>query len=100
MMKITFNHVETSKLILYISYTTAIFFTCIIAYGNLKGLSMGDLATITGINWGEVAAANGFYYWKAKNENRSKYVLKFIQDLSDKEVGDNVARLCEVVIKD
>lgn len=99
-MKITFNHVETSKLILYISYANAIFFTCVIAMGNLKGVSMSDLATITGINWGEVAAANGFYYWKAKNENRSKYVMKFIQDLNEKEVGDNVARLCEIVIKD
>ena len=99
-MKITFNHVETSKLILYISYANAIFFTCVIAIGNFKGVSMSDLATITGISWGEVAAANSFYYWKAKNENRSKYVMKFIQDLNEKEIGDNVARLCEVVLKD
>ena len=99
-MKKIFASIETSKLILYISYANAIFFTCAIAMGNFKGVSMSDLATITGISWGEVAAANSFYYWKAKNENRSKYVMKFIQDLNEKEIGDNVARLCEVVLKD
>ena len=99
-MKKIFASIETSKLILYISYANAIFFTCVIAIGNFKGVSMSDLATITGISWGEVAAANSFYYWKAKNENRSKYVMKFIQDLNEKEIGDNVARLCEVVLKD
>ena len=99
-MKKIFASIETSKLILYISYANAIFFTCVIAIGNFKGVSMSDLTTITGINWGEVAAANSFYYWKAKNENRSKYVMKFIQDLNEKEIGDNVARLCEVVLKD
>ena len=99
-MKKIFASIETSKLILYISYANAIFFTCVIAIGNFKGVSMSDLTTITGINWGEVAAANSFYYWKAKNENRSKYVMKFIQDLNEKEIGDNVIRLCEAVLKD
>ena len=48
----------------------------------------------------ECGAATGFYFWKAKNENRSKYALKFIRELAEQYGMDSVARVLETVLKD
>lgn len=48
----------------------------------------------------ECGAATGFYFWKAKNENRSKYALKFVRELADKYGLDATARIIESVLKD
>ncbi len=48
----------------------------------------------------ECGAATGFYFWKAKNENRSKYALRFIEKLADKYGIDSVGRILDTVLKD
>lgn len=48
----------------------------------------------------ECGGATAFYFWKAKNENRSKYALKFVQELADKYGLDATARIIESVLKD
>nr|DAR09643.1 MAG TPA: hypothetical protein [Caudoviricetes sp.] len=48
----------------------------------------------------ECGGATGFYFWKAKNENRSKYALKFVRELADKYGLDATARIIESVLKD
>lgn len=48
----------------------------------------------------ECGGATAFYFWKAKNENRSKYALKFVRELADKYGLDATARTIESVLKD
>lgn len=48
----------------------------------------------------ECGGATAFYFWKAKNENRSKYALKFVRELADKYGLDATARIIESVLKD
>lgn len=48
----------------------------------------------------ECGGATAFYFWKAKNENRSKYALKFVRKLADKYGLDATARIIESVLKD
>ena len=48
----------------------------------------------------ECGGATAFYFWKAKNENRSKYALKFVRELADKYGLDATARINETVLKD
>lgn len=42
----------------------------------------------------------GLYMWKAKNENRSKYSMRFIKNLADKYGFDSVVSLLNVILKD
>ena len=45
-------------------------------------------------------AAGGFYYWKAKNENRAKYAQKFMDEWAEKYGPESVAQIMEIVLKD
>lgn len=48
----------------------------------------------------EFGAATGFYYWKAKNENRSKYAMEFIEKIAEQYGIDMAVRISDIVIKD
>lgn len=48
----------------------------------------------------ETAASSGFYLWKAKNENRSKYAIKYIKSLPESYSAEEKARFLEIVLKD
>ena len=48
----------------------------------------------------ECGGATAFYFWKAKNENRSKYALIFVRELAEKHGLDATARIIEAVLKD
>lgn len=64
------------------------------------GRDVTAIATLAGISLGADGAWGGFYYWKSKNENRSKYAQKFVK-LFAKEYGiDAAIRIAEVVLKD
>lgn len=92
---------ETSKKILYASWFAAMLFTAIAIYGVFKGLEhVAELTTITGFAWGELTAAHGFYYWKAKNENRAKGTQKLIRDLAKKYGIEYAATFAEIIYKD
>ena len=48
----------------------------------------------------EARASSGFYLWKAKNENRSKYAIKYIKSLPETYTAEEKARFLEIVLKD
>lgn len=50
--------------------------------------------------WGEVAAVNAMYLWKAKNENRSKYAQMYVDKIAEQYGIDAAIRIAEVVLKD
>lgn len=71
------KRIETSKLILIVSYFAAITLTVIVVYGAFTELDMSNVVQITTVAWAEVAASNVFYYRKAGREN----VLKIAKSL-------------------
>ena len=58
----------------------------------LAGLAEASL--LTNGAWG------GFYFWKAKNENRAKYAQRFLKRFADKYGADVAVRVAEIVLKD
>ena len=48
----------------------------------------------------ETTASSGYYLWKAKNENRSKYAIKYIKSLPETYTAEEKARFLEIVLKD
>ena len=92
---------ETSKKLVYISDGAAIALSAAVAYGTFyTAQDMSSLASVTGDAWVACAAANAFYYWKAKNENRYKYVIKLIKEWAEKYGIDAVIRIADIVLKE
>ena len=59
---------------------------------NYLGFDVTSL--LTNGAWG------GFYFWKAKNENRAKYAQRFLKQFADKYGADVAVRVAEIVLKD
>ncbi len=92
---------ETSKKLVYISDFVMICLcaACIIGVfctdKDITSLAQVTIASIT-----ECGVANGFYYWKSKNENRYKYVIKLIREWAEKYGIDAVIRIADIVLKE
>lgn len=92
--------IETSKLILAVDFTVAILLTAAVVVGAWLGRDVYQVTTVAACWDAQMTAAVGFYFWKAKNENRSKYAMQLVQDLA-KEYGiENVISLANTVLKD
>lgn len=91
---------RTSKLILVVDFVVAIVLTAVVIVGAWTGRDMSQVATVAACWDAQLAAAVGFYYWKAKNENRSKYAMKLVKELAEQYGIENVVSLAEVVLKD
>lgn len=96
---------ETSKKLLYLSYLMAIILIIIVVTTTFMQLDNTNLVIVAGAWITECAAYSGFYLWKAKNENRSKYAQRFIQkdyvkDLIKEYGADSAIRILETILKD
>lgn len=92
---------ETSKKLVYISDAIAIGMSVAFVYATFfTEVDTTNLAQVTIASLAEATVANGFYYWKSKNENRYKYVIKLMKEWAVKYGVDAVIRLAEVVLKD
>lgn len=90
------KNMEWSKKILIFSYLVlAVFVIIFLTVEDKASAATALCAWIV-----ECGAATGFYFWKAKNENRSKYALEFVRELADKYGLDATARIIESVLKD
>ena len=97
------NRMETSKKILVGSWTAAITLTAITIVAAFMGVDPQNVAVLASLAlaaWAELTAAHGFYYWKAKNENRMKGAHKLIRELVDKHGIDAAARFAEIIYKE
>ena len=70
-MKLELNllKIETSKLILCVSYINAIGLTLVVVIGTFLSFDMSNVTQITLASWAEVAVCNMFYLKKATREN-------------------------------
>lgn len=91
---------ETSKKILGGSWAAALTLTALVVIGTFLQIDVTNLTTLAVAAWGELTAAHGFYYWKAKNENRHKGAAKLIRELAHDHGIDAAARFAEIIYKD
>ena len=54
---------------------------------NYLGFDVTALAGLAGASLLTNGAWGGFYFWKAKNENRAKYAQRFLKQFADKYGG-------------
>lgn len=91
---------STSKIILLADFIVAFLLLAAVILGACLGWDTSQVAAIS-IGWdAQLATAVGFYYWKAKNENRSKYAMQMVERLAEKYGMENVINLAQVVLKD
>lgn len=74
---------ETSKLILLVSYIAAITLTLIVVVCSFIGIECGNITTLASCAWVEVSASNVFYYTMNKRLNAPKIVIGLYNDLPD-----------------
>ena len=96
-MKIT---ATTSKIVLFVDFLVALTLTALVVVGAYQGKDMSQITTIA-LAWdGQLAVVVGFYFWKAKNENRSKGVQKLVRDMAEQYGIEGVARIAEIIFKE
>lgn len=75
-------NIETSKLILLVSYVIAVILTVIVVIGTFLDKDMSNVTQIALISWGEVTASNIWYYKKAARENVFKNIPeKYLENI-------------------
>lgn len=91
---------EFAKKILIVHIFISVCLCVTTAIGTFLRVDVTAVGVLAGISLGADGAWGGFYYWKSKNENRSKYAQRFVR-LFAKEYGiDAAIRIAEVVLKD
>ncbi len=91
---------EFSKKLAVLSWAVALVLTTLSVVLPIMGYSIEGICTALPYSWGEVTVMQGFYLWKAKNENRRKYAQLFVKEIGDKYGFDSAMRMAEAVLKD
>lgn len=91
---------EFSKRITVLSWAVALILTALAALLPLWQVSIDGICTALPYSWGEVTACSGFYLWKAKNENRHKYAMKYVDKIARQHDLETAVRIAEIVLKD
>ena len=91
---------ETSKKLLYFSWSVTIILTALLIWFSSKSLPCDGLSIVTQLSWAASEVTTGFYLWKAKNENRAKYAQAFLKEFAAEWGADTAVRMAEIVLKD
>ncbi len=75
--KVENNKLETSKLIILISYVIGIILIGLVIAGTFMQIDVTNLTTITVVSLGEISASNIWYFKKASKENVPKIIKTF-----------------------
>lgn len=74
---------EFSKAMIVLSYVIGITLSAIVIVLSILGIECSSIASIAMASWGEIAAANVFYYSMNKKINAPKVVMYLYEDLPD-----------------
>lgn len=91
---------EFSKKVLIAHIVVSICLSLTAIVCSLKGMDTTAIATLAGTSFITDGAWGGFYYWKSKNENRSKYAQRFVNSYAKTYGVDAAIKMAEVVLKD
>lgn len=94
------NKMEFSKKMLIFHLCISVCLCAVTIIGTIKGFDVTAIGILAGTSFITDGTWGGFYYWKAKNENRAKFAQKFIRALAEKYGIDSAIRVSEVVLKD
>ena len=92
--------VEFSKKLLFFSWLVTLAVTVLSICFSLKSMPMDALYMITPLSWAETGTATGFYFWKARTENRAKHGQTFLKEFAEKYGADIALRMAEIVLKE
>ena len=91
---------EFSKKLLLCSAAVTLILTAMTIWMSQIGCPLDAMLVITPLSWTETGAATGFYFWKAKNENRAKYAQQFLREITKDWDAETAIRIAEIVLKD
>lgn len=91
---------ETSKKLLLLTASLAVGATTLGVILACFGLATDIMLVVVPVSWSPFDLAVGFYFWKAKNENRAKYQQKFITKWAKEYGVESALRAAETVLKD
>ena len=93
------NRLCCSKKIVVVSWGATILLTILTVVGVFfTERDITPLLTITGLSWGETATATGFYYWKARAENKIKLTKAMVDAWADRYGIEAVANLASIIL--
>jgi len=91
---------EFSKKMLVLHVILSVLLCLTTILGTLTDHDATAVAALAGTSLATDGAWGGFYYWKAKNENRAKYAQRFLTRFAEKYGADTALRAAEIVLKD
>lgn len=91
---------EFSKKLLFFSWGITLILTLLTISFSISQLPLDALLIIAPLSWAETGTATAFYYWKSKNENRTKYGQMFLREFAEKWGSEVAVRMAEIVLKD
>lgn len=91
---------EFSKKMLVFSWSVTLILTVLTIWLSLKQLPVDAMYVITPLSWAETGTATGFYFWKARTENRAKYAQRFLKECTAEWGAETAVRLAEIVLKE
>lgn len=91
---------EFSKKLLISSAAVTLILTALTIWMSQNAMPLDAMLVITPLTWTETGAATGFYFWKAKNENRAKYAQQFLREITEGWDAETAIRIAEIVLKD
>ena len=92
--------IETSKLLLAADFTAALLLSGAVVAGAWLGHDSYQISTVAACWDAQLTAAVSFYYWKAKNENRSKYAMDLVRQFADAYGIDSAIALANTILRD
>ena len=91
---------EFSKKITVLSWSVALVLTFLAVVLPIYEVSIEGVLAAMPYSWGAVTAVQAFYLWKAKNENRSKYAMRYVDKIAKQHDVETALRVAEIVLKD
>lgn len=91
---------EFSKKITILSWAVALILTFLAVVLPACEVSIEGIHTALPYSWAEVTAVQAFYLWKAKNENRHKYAMRYVDKVASQYGIEVALRIAEIVLKD
>ena len=91
---------EFSKKLVILLFILSLILTGLAILFPAIGIPADGLYIVTPLAWASFDVAAGFYYWKSKNENRSKHAMKLVKSLATEYGIDAVTNLASVILQE
>ena len=92
--------ISYSKRLLIVSWIATIVLTIAVVIGEFLSYEMSGATTLASLAWGELTAIHGFYLWKSRAENRSKYAMQLVKDVAQEYGIDAAVSLASTVLQE